>query len=196
MGGMEDGGAVLWHVLQAELTKDESAFKARILAADMASKTGFSPPTVVDRRDVTSANENAYWNGCKFVNATVVHLTCPPGDQDLRLAALAHTSHSLGGTDLPPPQVLKHVRRVDALATAYAAAWRRVDEHDTGHRYHGCRGDDASGQAGPTPLPHLRASAHHDHLAPRGLLLPGVWTSWLYLEPIHGAACVSLSSES
>jgi hypothetical protein len=73
---------------------------------------------------------HAPWNSCKFVAATIAHLTSHPRDAAKKLQAVACVSHSLGGMHLPSG--FESSRRVDTLLREFESACRDVNDLPTG----------------------------------------------------------------
>jgi len=76
--------------------------------------------------DLQMAGKSSNWNGCKFVSATIVHLTSDAEDTGDRMIGLKHTSHSLGGLIPPDNKQLKKLRRVRIFEDAIEASVRKI----------------------------------------------------------------------
>jgi hypothetical protein len=55
--------------------------QTRVFVTDHSLKSGAPLPAVVGEMEATFATDACFWNGCKFVNATLMHLTAPPADR-------------------------------------------------------------------------------------------------------------------
>ena len=96
----------------------------------MHFKQGLPQMSQVGPSELEFARKMTHWNGCKFINATVVHLTSSPSDLAARRVALTHTSHSLGTLALvhtphtPSPQ-----RPTLPILHTHQVSWSELDSH-------------------------------------------------------------------
>lgn len=121
------------------------------------------PRQFISGEEVEWAASSTYWNSCKFVNATLGHLTVPVGDNAARIEAIRHTSHSLGGLDLPSTLRLKGIQRIDTVSCAYENALAQLE---------GDRWDGVTIACGLTDVEVMKSGAY----SPRGGTFPHQWT--------------------
>ena len=126
----EDGGILLWNMLQEELKADESDFKHRIAVLDDVVKgISFGPSTLPDlcsdkaSKFIPSSKINGRfpWNDSKFASTAVLHLLTSTDARSKR-EAIAPISHSSGGFTIPPPAELMSIRWPFELSKAYRGA--------------------------------------------------------------------------
>lgn len=131
-----DGGCILWSSILKELRDDASSFKVRVTLLDCFVKRSSGSRRELEefRRDYqvpmhvqSFFQENVHWNGCKFINALIGHLTTAPDDVDAKRRAITHTARSLGGCECPSDAKLRVMKRVDVLEVAYREALLQLE---------------------------------------------------------------------
>jgi hypothetical protein len=138
-----DAATVLWDLLKTELQSDETDFKHRIAVLDNCVKEmgGLQRGDLHELNSMEAeqflpfdhsgiADDNFPWHGCKFAANTILLLASKP-NVEVKRAAVAPGSRSLGGCSVPSRTELHSMRWPYDLSKAFAAARYEAETNGT-----------------------------------------------------------------